>query len=227
MFIRSFRRVYFLPKFRTVEGIFSSARYSTDSNDTDLRKTPHSIGDILRTKHDRGRWLHVGRDSTVFDAVKKMADEKVGCMLILDSSSRSNGRESDIVGIVSERDYLTKVAVLGRSSKVGSRGVVVVVVVVVVMYIYGYQPPSIAACNMQDTKVTDIMTPVEKMKFVSPNQPIIEAMELMCKKNIRHLPIIENGHMQGMLSIRDVTEALLAEKKSEMEQMSDYISGNY
>ncbi|CAG9462570.1 unnamed protein product [Pedinophyceae sp. YPF-701] len=181
---------------RTAEAAFRPVACQARAFADEAKKVPHTIGDILTTKHDKGRWLWVGKDESVFKAIQKMTEAKVGCLVVLDNVHDAGlAKGGNIVGIVSERDYLTKVAVLGRTS---------------------------AATN-----VTEIMTPASKIKTVNTKQKIVEAMDIMCKHNIRHMPIIDDGEMRGMLSIRDVTEALLAEKKDEMEQMAEYIKGSY
>lgn len=62
---------------------------------------------ILNKGHDR--WS-VSPDDTVFDALKLMADKKIGALLVIS--------ENQVVGIMSERDYARKVALEGKSSKI-------------------------------------------------------------------------------------------------------------
>jgi len=54
--------------------------------------------------------ISIAPDASVFDAIKVMADESIGSLVVLDE----NG---ELAGIVTERDYARKVIVLGRSSK--------------------------------------------------------------------------------------------------------------
>ena len=54
--------------------------------------------------------LSISADASVFDAIKMMADESVGSLVVLDEND-------GLVGIVTERDYARKVIVMGRSSK--------------------------------------------------------------------------------------------------------------
>lgn len=65
------------------------------------------VSDILSNKGSNV--YTIGKEKTVFDAVKKMAGEGVGCLVV------TEGKE--IAGIVTERDYLRKVILMGRSSK--------------------------------------------------------------------------------------------------------------
>lgn len=66
-----------------------------------------TIASLLRTK-GRDTW-HVAPDSTVYDAIKLMADRGIGALLVMDGGK--------LVGIVSERDYARKVALMDRSSR--------------------------------------------------------------------------------------------------------------
>jgi CBS domain-containing protein len=87
-----------------------------------------TIMDILKAKvpHD-GAWLWCSKDDMVIDAVRKMTKGNVGSLLVFDPSKLrlESGEGSDlrsasseaVVGIVTERDYLTKVVVSGKSSK--------------------------------------------------------------------------------------------------------------
>jgi signal-transduction protein with cAMP-binding, CBS, and nucleotidyltransferase domain len=67
-----------------------------------------TIDDVLRTK---GSAVHVtSPDSTVFDAISRMVELNIGSLLVVDE-------DGDLVGIMTERDYLRKVALLGRTSR--------------------------------------------------------------------------------------------------------------
>lgn len=73
-----------------------------------------SIADILRAKGSRndGSWLWCTTDDTVFDAVKSMTSHNVGALLVMKPDTTGT-----IAGIITERDYLRKIIVQGRSSK--------------------------------------------------------------------------------------------------------------
>lgn len=82
------------------------------------------ISDVLKLKADQGRWLFCSKTDTVFDAIMKMSKANVGSLLVFDPSKiditegRIQSASTDAVkGIITERDYLTKVACEGRSSK--------------------------------------------------------------------------------------------------------------
>ena len=50
-------------------------------------------------------------------------------------------------------------------------------------------------------------------------------MALMTDKHVRHLPVLAEGRVDGMISIGDLVKAIIAEQKSEIEQLEHYISG--
>ncbi len=77
--------------------------------------------------------------------------------------------------------------------------------------------------NASETKVRDIMT--EKVLYVESNQSVEECMELMNSKGFRHLPVYENGDLLGLISVRDVLREIIAEQKTMISHLENYISG--
>ncbi|KAI3767150.1 hypothetical protein L2E82_17237 [Cichorium intybus] len=73
-----------------------------------------TVAEVLMTKEDGnvGSWLWCKSDDTVYDAVKQMARNNIGSLVVL-----KPGDEQMIAGIITERDYLQKVIVKDRSSK--------------------------------------------------------------------------------------------------------------
>ncbi len=121
--------------------------------------------------------------TTVYDALRMMADKNVGALLVMDGEK--------VMGIFSERDYARKVVLQGRSSK--------------------------------DTQVSEIMT--SKLITIHPDQTIEEAMELMTNKRVRHLPVMEDDHLLGMISIGDVLREIIYVQLSTIRQLEDKILG--
>ena len=74
-----------------------------------------------------------------------------------------------------------------------------------------------------ETKVRDVMT--EKVFYVESSQTIEECMELMNSKGFRHLPVYENGDLLGLISVRDVLRGVIAEQKTMISHLENYISG--
>ena len=74
----------------------------------------------------------------------------------------------------------------------------------------------------QDTQVKDIMT--EKVISVLPEDSIEKCMELMSGKHIRHLPVIDNDKVVGIISITDVVTAIIQMQKETITHLQNYIS---
>jgi len=139
-----------------------------------------TVRDVLKQK---GRDVcAVSPDTTVFDALKVMAERNVGAVLVLEADRP--------VGIFSERDYARQVILKGKSSK--------------------------------DTPVREIMT--SRVLFIGPEQNIEECMAVMTDKRIRHLPVLEDGKLAGILSIGDVVKAVISEKEFLISQLERYIA---
>uniref|UniRef100_A0A5B7APJ7 CBS domain-containing protein n=1 Tax=Davidia involucrata TaxID=16924 RepID=A0A5B7APJ7_DAVIN len=129
-------------------------------------------------------------DDSVYDAVKSMTQHNVGALVVV-----KPGEQKSIAGIITERDYLRKIIVQGRSSK--------------------------------STKVGDIMTEENKLITVTPDTKVLKAMELMTDNRIRHIPVVDDREMIGMVSIGDVVRAVVTEHREELDRLNAYIQGGY
>lgn len=76
----------------------------------------------------------------------------------------------------------------------------------------------------KDTPVREIMT--ERMVTVKPDTSVDECMGLMMKFHVRHLPVVENDKIIGVLSMRDIIEEVLENKQSVIAQLENYIMGS-
>jgi CBS domain-containing protein len=141
-----------------------------------------TVSEILRGKGYQV-WS-VAPDSTVYDALKLMADKNVGAVLVMDGGV--------LVGVLSERDYARKVILHGRSSR--------------------------------DTAVREIMT--ERVVCVSPEETAEECMALMTDKRVRHLPVVRDNQIIGVVSIGDVVKSIISEQHFIIEQLEHYITGS-
>ena len=74
----------------------------------------------------------------------------------------------------------------------------------------------------RETLVREIMT--EQVITVNTADQIERCMELMSEKHIRHLPIVENGKVLGMISIGDVVNAIIESQKETIEHLKNYIT---
>jgi CBS domain-containing protein len=60
---------------------------------------------------------------------------------------------------------------------------------------------------------------------VTPDQSIEDCMALMTGKHIRHLPVLENSKLVGMISIGDVVKAIISQHEDTIKQLENYITG--
>lgn len=78
--------------------------------------------------------------------------------------------------------------------------------------------------SSKDTPIATIMTPVP-LVTVSPGTRTKECMRLMTDRRIRHLPVVDDGKVVGMLSIGDIVRSMIETLEAENEQMKQYIAG--
>jgi CBS domain-containing protein len=74
----------------------------------------------------------------------------------------------------------------------------------------------------KDTQVRDVMT--RRVVCTRPTQTLEEAMALMTEKRVRHLPVIADGKVIGLISIGDLIKSIISEHKFIIEQLENYIS---
>ncbi len=77
--------------------------------------------------------------------------------------------------------------------------------------------------SSKDTPVREIMS--SHVLYVRPEQTIEDCMALMTDKRVRHLPVMEEGRVVGVISIGDVVKAIIAEQEFIIEQLQNYITG--
>ena len=139
------------------------------------------LSEILRSKGTDV--LKIDASATVFDALKKIVELNVGSILVTEGD--------EVVGIMTERDYLRKIAVQGRTS--------------------------------HDTLVGEIMS--SPLIYVTPETTIEESMAIMTDRRIRHLPVVENEEVIGIVSIGDVVKFQSREQTFQIQYLTEYISG--
>ena len=74
----------------------------------------------------------------------------------------------------------------------------------------------------KETRVKDIMT--EKVFYTTPTQKIEECMAVMTEHHVRHLPVMNDGQLEGMISIGDVVKYIISDQKFKIEQLENSIS---
>ena len=139
------------------------------------------VRDILKSK---GTAIYSIRpDNTVLEAIAKMDELDIGALLVMDGQK--------LKGILSERDYRSKVILKGRHSK--------------------------------NTDVSEIMT--ANVYTVTPNDSVSRCMAIMTEKKIRHLPVIEDDEILGVVSIGDLVKSIISKQKNEISNLRNYIQG--
>ena len=141
-----------------------------------------TAADILKSKPNQAIFA-IGPRASVYDALQLAADKGVGALLVME--------DERVIGIVTERDYARKVALLSRSSK--------------------------------DTAVSEIMTTA--VMYVHPKQTNAECMALTTDKRIRHLPVMDEGKLLGLISIGDLVKDIISEQQFIIQQLQHYIAG--
>lgn len=140
-----------------------------------------TVRHLLQTKSNR--LFKVTPDTSVHDAMKIMAEENVGTVLIMDKEM--------FIGILSERDITRKLFLMEKLPR--------------------------------EVPVTDVMT--SPVICVSPDQTNEECMAIMTDKRVRHLPVLEQGRIIGVVSIGDLVKATISEQEFIISQLETYITG--
>lgn len=65
------------------------------------------------------------------------------------------------------------------------------------------------------------------MRYVRPDQTTDDCMALMTEKRMRHLPVIDNGKLVGMISIGDLVKNIISEQQFTIQQLEYYIRGKH
>src|SRR5688500_9358443 len=112
-----------------------------------------------------------------------MVEANIGSLLVT--------KADEVAGIVTERDYLRRVAVEG--------------------------PPD------EDVTVDEIMS--SPLIVVTPDTAIDECMALMTDRRIRHVPVVDEGEVVGVISIGDLVKYTSKQQAFEIKYLTDYITG--
>ncbi|MBT8092371.1 MAG: CBS domain-containing protein [Gammaproteobacteria bacterium] len=75
----------------------------------------------------------------------------------------------------------------------------------------------------ESTRVSEIMT--SEVRTATIDQTVNECMQVMTDKKIRHLPVVDEGRVVGMISIGDLVQAIIESQQREIEHLEQYISG--
>jgi len=132
-----------------------------------------------------GTVISIGPDATVFEAIGRMVEHNVGSILVTEGDA--------LRGIFTERDYLRRIALEGRTSR--------------------------------ETHVRDVMT--SDLVTVEPTATVDDCLGLVTERKIRHLPVLSDGELLGVVSIGDLVRARLEEAKGEVEGLKHFVTGGY
>lgn len=143
--------------------------------------TPVSV--LLKQK---GNWVAtIEPDATVFDTIARMVEKNVGAIIV--------SEDGEVRGIFTERDYLRRIALEGRSSR---------------------------TCLVRDAMTSDLVT-------VAPETTVDECLQIMTDNKIRHLPVLREGDLVGIVSIGDCVRQGLEEAKNHAIELERFVSGGY
>lgn len=142
-----------------------------------------SVSEILKNKVLHTSIVSVTPETTVLEAVTIMADSDISALMVL------NGEQ--VEGIITERDFVRRVARLERSAYASTVG--------------------------------EVMT--SSLITVGPQDRTRHCMQLMIERNLRHLPVLEDGKLVGLLSIRDLVKDVVAEQEGLIQHLEQYIRG--
>lgn len=139
---------------------------------------------VRHVLENKGHEVYAVRpNDTVADALRVMAENDVGSVLVMD--------EGSLVGIFTERRYAREVFLKGRTSPT--------------------------------THVGEVMA--RDVIYVDPDQTVEACMALMTARRVRHLPVLRNGVVVGIISIGDLLKSALADREFNIEQLVLYVGG--
>jgi CBS domain-containing protein len=79
--------------------------------------------------------------------------------------------------------------------------------------------------DSKTTTVAELMT--RNVLYVSPERTVEDCMVIMTSRHIRHLPVMENGNLTGIISSTDVLRAVISDQKSTIEALERYIGSSF
>ncbi|TXG46799.1 hypothetical protein EZV62_026093 [Acer yangbiense] len=214
------------------------------------------IADVLKAKGKGadGSWLWCTTDDSVYDAVKSMTQHNVGALVVVKPGEKNSiagiitERARAFICIVpctvvskilvvSENDLLSGSTSVCKSTynflvKCERSKVAWLMHSIYILCFDNLSPDYLRKIIVQgrsskSTKVGDIMTEENKLITVTPDTKVLVAMQLMTDNRIRHIPVIDDKDMIGMVSIGDVVRAVVSEHREELDRLNAFIQGGY
>ena len=134
----------------------------------------------------KGDWVvTIDPDATVYATIARMVEQNVGAIVVT--------ARGEVRGIFTERDYLRRIALQGRTSR--------------------------------ETRVEEVMT--SELLTVAPDTSLETCMALMTKHKIRHLPVLRDGTLAGLISIGDCVRTLSEQARGQVEDLERFVAGGY
>ena len=79
--------------------------------------------------------------------------------------------------------------------------------------------------SSKDTTVGELMT--QEVFYASPEDTLQECMALMTAKHIRHMPVLKDDQLVGIVTLGDVVKQIISEQRFTIKELEKYISGGY
>ncbi len=141
--------------------------------------TVNRLAEILEEKG--GEVLEIDGGSSVFEAVQLMVENNVGSLLVTE--------RAEVVGIVTERDYLRRVTLEGRT---------------------------------EEAPLREIMS--SPLVVATLETTVDECMAMMTDRRIRHIPVVDEGKVVGLVSIGDLVKFKSKLQSFQIQFLNDYIT---
>lgn len=138
------------------------------------------VSQILKAKGHRV--LSVGPDETVADVARRLEEERVGALLVMDGQG--------VAGIISERDIVRELARVG---------------------------PDALGEPVRACMTTDVIS-------AAPNETVDALLGRMTDRRVRHLPVMADGEVCGLVSIGDLVKHKISEVEAEAQTLKAYIA---
>ena len=141
-----------------------------------------TVSQVLKSKGITEVWT-ISPQAHVREVLQLFIQRKIGAMPVVE--------DGKLIGIISERDYIRKVALSDKLSL--------------------------------ESPVSQIMT--SRVVVVTPRETLDNCMALMTDKRVRHLPVLDDDKLIGIVSIGDLVKSIISNQEFHITQLENYITG--